>query len=409
MKRICLILGIALLASCTSGKVSPWKEGYLDIHAINTGRGECMYYVFPDGTTMLVDAAGSPLKKHKYMPTAPRPDSTVSNGEVIIRYIRHFQPKTAGDIVDYVLISHFHADHMGDYDKHTPTHPDGFRLSGVCEVGSELFFGHIITRGDYEKVWSPNITRKENIQNFMEFVSWSENENGTDCSWFTPGVDNQIVPLKKECPDFRVMNIAASGYVWTGEGTGVKTEIPPREFLDSLGNKNAYPPENILSSVFVLSYGKFDIFSGGDIQYKAPRTPDYNYDYLNIEHPVSRVVGEVDVMKASHHCTSGTNSQELLDVLKPNVVIANTWRDVQPNPETLGRIYKASPEAKVFLTNLAPKNEPVIADYIDKIASKGGHVMIRVAPGGDSYMVYTLDDGGFDYKITGKWGPFKSK
>ena len=378
MKRISILLAAAILASCAEKEVKPWKEGYLDIHAINTGRGECMYYVFPDGTTMLVDAAGSTLKKHKYMPMAPRPDSTVSNGAAIINYIRHFQPKTAGDRVDYALISHFHADHMGDFTKHTPVHPDGgFRMGGICEVGSALFLGNIITRGDYEKVWASNTTRKENLQNFMDFVSWSENENGSDYSWFIPGVDDQIVPLKKECPLFKVRNIAASGYVWTGEGNEVRTEIPPREFLDSLGDKNAYPNENILSSVFVMSYGKFDIFSGGDIQYKAPRTPDYNYDYLNIEHPVSKVVGEVDVMKASHHCTSGTNGEEILGALKPSVVVANTWRDIQPNPETLGRIYDASPSCKVFLTNLAPKNEPVIADYIDR--------------------------------ITGKWGPFKSK
>ena len=43
-----------------------------------------MFYVFPDGTTMLVDAAGSLLKKHKYMPTAPKPDSTTTSAEVII-------------------------------------------------------------------------------------------------------------------------------------------------------------------------------------------------------------------------------------------------------------------------------------------------------------------------------------
>lgn len=36
--------------------LSAWKEGYMDIHHINTGCGECAYIIFPDGTTMLVDA-----------------------------------------------------------------------------------------------------------------------------------------------------------------------------------------------------------------------------------------------------------------------------------------------------------------------------------------------------------------
>lgn len=33
-----------------------WTEGCLDIHFINSGRGECAYYILPDGTTLLVDA-----------------------------------------------------------------------------------------------------------------------------------------------------------------------------------------------------------------------------------------------------------------------------------------------------------------------------------------------------------------
>ena len=33
-----------------------WAEGCLDIHLINSGRGECAFYILPDGTTLLVDA-----------------------------------------------------------------------------------------------------------------------------------------------------------------------------------------------------------------------------------------------------------------------------------------------------------------------------------------------------------------
>jgi hypothetical protein len=33
-----------------------WNEGYLDIHHILTGSGDCAFVVMPDGTTMLVDA-----------------------------------------------------------------------------------------------------------------------------------------------------------------------------------------------------------------------------------------------------------------------------------------------------------------------------------------------------------------
>ncbi|NJL13878.1 MAG: hypothetical protein HC913_13325 [Microscillaceae bacterium] len=33
-----------------------WQPGYFDLHHINTGRGNAAYLVFPDGTSLLVDA-----------------------------------------------------------------------------------------------------------------------------------------------------------------------------------------------------------------------------------------------------------------------------------------------------------------------------------------------------------------
>ena len=30
-----------------------WTDGCLDIHFINSGRGECAFYILPDGTTLL--------------------------------------------------------------------------------------------------------------------------------------------------------------------------------------------------------------------------------------------------------------------------------------------------------------------------------------------------------------------
>src|SRR5690554_174014 len=58
------------------GKVLPdWEEGYLDIHAINTGRGESQLLIFPDGTTMLIDAAGSLISPtHEIPPPTQKPN-----------------------------------------------------------------------------------------------------------------------------------------------------------------------------------------------------------------------------------------------------------------------------------------------------------------------------------------------
>lgn len=401
---IAAIIAVFLLVSCgQKSSVTPWKEGTLDIHTINTGRGESMFYVFPDGTTMLVDAAGSLLKKSKHMPTAPKPDSTVSAGSAIADYIRRFAPKGHADSIDYFVMSHYHTDHMGDVNASLPRHPEGkFLLSSACEVGAAIPFKRIITRGDPTEVKASNCTREENLSNFARFANWSARANGTRCEYFDPCSDTQIVPVRKAVPGFKVHNIASNGRFRTSPESGEwTTNIPPKAVLDSIGDPKAYPGENALSSVFILSYGDFDIFSGGDLQWNHRDL----HDYFDVETPVSKLCRKVEVMKASHHCTKGANGPEIMNVLRPDVVIANVWRDVQPNPETLDNIYAANPDCKVFLTNLHPDN--IVADYTSRFASTGGHVLIRVARGGKSYTVYTLDDTDPSYRITGTWGPFK--
>ena len=89
------------------GVVLPaWEEGCLDIHSINSGRGECFYYILPDGTTMLVDCAGAPpmeLANREGVPS--KPNVSVTSGQVIINYIKHFAPSVAGGKLDYFMAS----------------------------------------------------------------------------------------------------------------------------------------------------------------------------------------------------------------------------------------------------------------------------------------------------------------
>ena len=44
----------------------------------------------------------------------------------------------------------------------------------------------------------------------------------------------------------------------------------------------------------------------------------------------------------------------------------------------------------------------------DNFISKGGHVVVRVIPGGAKYYIYVLDDNNMEYKVKAKYGPFVS-
>ena len=70
-----------------------WSEGELDIHTISTGRGECLFFVMPDGTTMVVDAGEFSRETSEYKNVLQRPNASVRPTKIFADYIYHFMPK----------------------------------------------------------------------------------------------------------------------------------------------------------------------------------------------------------------------------------------------------------------------------------------------------------------------------
>lgn len=380
-----------------------WEEGYLDIHAINTGRGESTLLIFPDGTTMLIDAAGSLIDPNHEIPPPPqKPNTQVSPGAVITNYSRHFiQP--ASNKLDYMMLSHFHPDHMGSYSKNLPMDPSNqFRMGGVTEVGANIQVDKILDRGYPDYNYPTNISGTAMMSNYIKFINWAKSEYGTQAEQFKAGLSDQITLQhdKGKYPTFKVQNIVANGKVWTGSGTSVTNTFPSQAELVS-----ADAPENIFSIGFVLSYGDFDYFTGGDLQYNGRSS----YAWKDIEAPIAEVVPSVDVMKANHHGTAHCNSEALLQKMKPHTVIAHVWRDVHPNPTTVGRMYAADADCQVFTTNLTDANKGRLAQYMSQLKGTQGHIVVRVKPGGAEYTVYVLDDNNQDYTVKQIYGPYQSK
>ncbi len=417
----------------TVGKALPaWQEGYLDIHSINGGRGEAFYYIFPDGTTMLCDAAGAPpTEKYTYDGSSQgvpsKPSVNVNSGAVIVEYIKHFAPSVANGRLDYFMTSHYHGDHIGswraDYSKFgwTPFDKDGekvsvvnlnnggFLLNGIAEVGLSIPIDKVLDRGDWSKRPSADYFDdggQKRYQLYVNYLDYAARKQGTVRETLKIGHDDQIVmkhdPSKYST--FSVRTIASGGDIWTGNGTEVNTSYVPSTAECAANHSSWSINENIFSNVFMVHYGNFDMFSGGDIQY----TGKSSYSWKDIEKPISKVVKKVEVMKASHHSTSNTNGNDLLGVLKPDVYIAGVWRDVQPNPETLQRVLNANPSVRIFTTNLADSNiETLKSNGVnpDNFPGRGGHVVVRVLPEGRKYYIYVLNDEDQHYIVKAKYGP----
>jgi hypothetical protein len=97
-----------------------------------------------------------------------------------------------------------------------------------------------------------------------------------------------------------------------------------------------------------------------------------------------------------------------MNVLKPKVLVATSFyvRDIQPDKSKFDYITQGG--CDIYCTSVGESLiEQYPTDYI-KYNATSGHIVIRVAKGGESFMVYTLDDTSSDYRVTRVDGPYNN-
>jgi ribonuclease BN (tRNA processing enzyme) len=230
-------------------RLPPWAEGQVDIHHINTGKGESSFFILPDGTTLLVDA-GAALQAKPWA-ADPKPDGARAPGEWIAKYISRVQPARPVPTLDYVLLTHFHWDHMGGVTSAMKKSATGnYRLSGITEVAEHIPFGKLIDRNWPHYNW-PEPLDDEKMKNYRQFVDWQIKHRGLFVEQFAVGKNSQLVLKQRpdKYPDFEIRNLAANGQVWTGVGSTVRNHFPALRDLA----RAEYPSENKCSIAFRLS------------------------------------------------------------------------------------------------------------------------------------------------------------
>jgi hypothetical protein len=158
-----------------------------------------------------------------------------------------------------------------------------------------------------------------------------------------------------------------------------------------------------------VSYGAFDYWSGGDM----PGLPRPGYpEWHDVESPVARAVGPVDVALLNHHGNRDSTNAFFVSALRPRVWIVPVWSSDHPGHDVLDRMYSTRlyPGPRdVFATNMIEANRVVIGPLLDRLAAAQGHVVVRVAPGGAAYRVLVLDDTSESYAVTSVHGPYDAR
>jgi len=277
-----------------------WTPGNLEIHHINVGQGDSTLVVGPTGKTLLFDAGESTW-------------NSSAKARIIGPYI---EGVLGCKSLDYVVISHFHLDHIGYVGYGGLWHlveTQGFT------VGTTLVRDYNTYLGDTSGTFTNWRTYLEGVgQPKVHPVTAIEGTSQVDLG---AGVA------------FNIVAIDGNGAIIAG---------------DFQGDSNP-PSENDYSIGSVLSYGNFDEWIGGDLdgQYHVG---GFGYTYHDIELSVAPEVGDVDVYKANHHGSSHSSSATFINQLDPEVSIVtvgdgNTYG--HPTQSTIDRLLATS---TVYLT-----------------------------------------------------------
>jgi beta-lactamase superfamily II metal-dependent hydrolase len=414
--RWCRALLFAALASPLFAAVSSpaqvgealplWSEGHLDIHHINTGKGESAFLLLPDGTTLLVDAGAAPTSPPWGL--LARPDGSRAPGEWIARYIlRQIKPLSEKRI-DYALISHFHWDHMGDIAVNAPLSSTGeYQLGGITEVAEHIAIHRLIDRNWPNYDWPVPLDDRK-MENYRKFIAWQTRHAGLVVERLRVGHNDQfrLVHRAAQYPTFEIRNLVANGDVWMGKGKEVQAHFPPLSRLE----KENYPSENKSSCAIRIRYGKFDYFTGGDLDEKDVEFAIPGEEWKDIEPPVARASGPVDVLKANHHANYDANGVAFLRTLQPRIIVASTWGVSQPAMNVYRRMLSSLTypgPRDVFFTNATAAT--LAALHIDQLNNATGHIVVRVLPSGAEYFVYAIEDRDESFRIKAVYGPYSSR
>jgi len=384
-------------------KLPPWKTGEFQVHFIYTGVAESMFWIMPDGTTMLLDCGDHPAITRGKLAIWVLPNGKRHAGEWIARYVTRVNPAKTN--VDYLMISHHHADHAGMTGWGAGEREwNGRKLSvsGVLQAADSLKFKTCFDRGwpNFNNPIPDEQCNELAYRHLRDVFDYLIGRDGLTMAKFEVGAVNQVA-LKNAAvfPEFKITNIAGNGKIRRRDGSvrDLYAEMHDAKCLN----------ENGMSLGLMVQYGPFRFYTAGDF-FDVFRLPDGTI--RDFEAELAKEVDSVDVAKINHH---GHNSMHLplVAALRARVWTACMWDQLHVTADTLERLSsrEAYPGPRLIAPGVFPPErrfEDVGKSFLSDIAPESfgaGHVVLTVAPGGATYSVAYVTADDESMKVTGAY------
>jgi competence protein ComEC len=336
----------ALLASTMVAAVhADQKTKTLDFYWIDSEGGGSTLIVTPANESVLIDT-GNPGGRDP--------------GRIIAA------AKAAGlTTIDHVLLTHFHTDHFG----------------GAAEVAQQIPFGTIHQRAIPER--DPDGRAQSSfpvqIKPFREIAAKRE-----------PLMAGAVIPLKPGpaagAPKLELRCLAADQKFVEPTSAQQKQKNPLTGTVAAKPNDTS---DNANSAVFVLSFGPFRFFDGGDLTWNMEEKLVTPYN----------LAGTVDVYQTNHHGLEVSNNPVLVQSLAPTVVVMNNGPMKGGDPGTFAAIRSAKSVQALYQLHKsfkAPAGDNSANEFIanqenltgpDAAKCPANVIKMSVAPDGKSYTI----------------------
>ena len=345
----------------------------LEINVINIGQGDATLVAGPNGL-LLADAGETNWNNHK--------DAEKIHEVLTGRYGENCR------VINYVLISHFHLDHIGyisaEYDaKNRLLNDQGKPHRKGDSLGNPKFLGGLayLVRGleyrigklllrDYE---SHNPNRLPEHRGSKTYWNWRAFLASPEGSAFNP----TTTELGQHQVDLGTVNgkpIRIDVVQVDGATPNNPNGCDPLKYFGGAQNgirgirneQEIVPSENDLSTAFIVSLGRFQMFIGGDTSGFNDVNEKFGYQYHDTESCLAQdqIVqntygGHLEVLRVSHHGSSHSTNPTFLDAFNPRVSIVsagdeNTYG--HPTRQVLDRLLNMSDQndGAVILTEIPP-------------------------------------------------------
>ena len=342
------LLGIAIV---TQAVRADQKTKTLDIYWVDSEGGGSTLIVTPNNESVLIDTGN---------PGGRDPSRIISAA------------KAAGLTTrDYVFITHWHGDHFG----------------GAAEVAAQVPFGTIYHRAIPES--DPDgrkpSTFPMQIKPFRDIPAKRETlKAGTNIPLrAVAGSGAPKLELRCLAADQKFIEPDAAQRAKKNPLTGTVAAKPPD------------PSDNANSAVFLLSFGAFRFFDGGDLTWNLEEKLVTPYN----------LVGTVDVYQTNHHGLEVSNNPVLVQSLEPTVVVMNNGPKKGGQPGSFAAIRSAKSVQALYQVHQSfniPEGENTAREFIanhdnltgaDAATCPATTIKMSVAPDGNNYTI-SIPSGG---------------